>query len=314
MYRSILVPLDGSTFGEQALPLAIAVARRAGAALHLLHVHTPLASVYAEGAFFIDEALERDLKVRQQTYLESVTKRVKDVCAIPIHPTLVEGAIEPSIRSAAVGAAADLVVMTTHGRGPLARLWLGSVADALVRDLPVPLLLVRPGEGAIDFAQEPPLKHLLLPLDGEPLAEQMIEPAVALGSLSDADYTLLRVIRPIVPLAYPFSEGHTLGQVAQSMINQIDEFQNQVRKEATDYLERVAAGLRQRSLRVQTRVAVETQPAVAILSEAKPPAIDMIAVETHGRRGLKRLFLGSVADKVVRGAAVPVLVQRPAHP
>jgi nucleotide-binding universal stress UspA family protein len=204
--------------------------------------------------------------------------------------------------------------MTTHGRGPLARLWLGSVADALVRDLPLPLLLVHPAEGLVDLAHEPPLKHLLLPLDGEPLAEQMIEPAVALGTLTDADYTLLRVIKPVVPFAYPFAEGHTVGQVAQSMIDQLQRLQGEVRKEAADYLERVAAGLRARSLRVQTRVAVEAQPAVAILHEAKPPAVDVVALETHGRRGLKRLFLGSVADKVIRGSAVPVLVQRPAHP
>jgi nucleotide-binding universal stress UspA family protein len=61
-------------------------------------------------------------------------------------------------------------------------------------------------------------------------------------------------------------------------------------------------------------VAVEEQPGVAIIHEAKPPAIDVVALETHGRRGLSRLMLGSVADKVIRGATVPVLVHRPVHP
>src|SRR5438067_676921 len=112
---------------------------------------------------------------------------------------------------------ADLVVMTTHGRGPLGRLWLGSVADALVRDLAMPLLLVRPQETAPDFKREPLLKHLLLPLDGSPLAEQMLEPAVALGTLMEADYTLLRVIKPVVPIDDRL-EGTSAAQLAQSLL------------------------------------------------------------------------------------------------
>jgi nucleotide-binding universal stress UspA family protein len=62
---------------------------------------------------------------------------------------------------------------------------------------------------------------------------------------------------------------------------------------------------------VQTLVEIAEQPAAAILKEAKAPAMDMVALETHGRRGLSRLFLGSVANKVIRGASLPVLVHRP---
>jgi nucleotide-binding universal stress UspA family protein len=61
---------------------------------------------------------------------------------------------------------------------------------------------------------------------------------------------------------------------------------------------------------VQTRVLVHDQPASAILEEAKTHPSDLIALETHGRGGLARFFLGSVADKIVRGATVPVLVHR----
>ena len=87
--------------------------------------------------------------------------------------------------------------MTTHGRGPLTRFWLGSVADELVRRASVPLLLVRPHEGVPDLAQEPILQHLLIPLDGSELAEQVLEPAVALGTLMAADYSLLRIYGPL---------------------------------------------------------------------------------------------------------------------
>ena len=77
-------------------------------------------------------------------------------------------------------------------------------------------------------------------------------------------------------------------------------------------MERLAGPLRERRLRVETRVAVHPHAASAILEEARTHPCDLIALETHGRRGLPRLFLGSVADKVVRGAAVSVLVHRSA--
>jgi nucleotide-binding universal stress UspA family protein len=313
MYRSLLVPLDGSAFSEHALPLALSIARRARAELQLLHVHAPLAAVYAEGAFYLDSQLEDELKEHQKGHLDAVARRLKGPPDVRICPILHEGAVAPTIRAAAESTGAGLVVMTTHGRGPLARFWLGSVADQLVRELPMPLLLVRPGEAAAELGTEPVLKHLLLPLDGSPLAEEMIEPAVALGSLMDADYTLLRVVRPV--LAAPvIPDGATLNVATQSMIDQLAKLAGEVRQEAEAYLEGVAARLRARSLRVRTQVALESQPAVAILQEAVAPRIDAVALETHGRRGLARLFLGSVADKVIRGASVPVLVHRPAHP
>jgi nucleotide-binding universal stress UspA family protein len=313
MYRSILVPLDGSAFGEHALPLALSIARRAGAEVQLLHVHSPLVSIYPEGAFAVDTQLDHELKRRQQTYLEGVAQRLKGLADLRVHPVVLEGAIAPTIRATAESTGAGLVVMTTHGRGALARVWLGSVADHLIRDLPMPLLLVRPGESAAEFTPEPVLKHLLLPLDGSPLAEQMLEPAVALGSLMDATYTLLRVIRPVIPgPEAPDYAGVRLW--AEHLIAQMAKLEAEARKEAEAYLEAVAGRLRARSLRVQTRVAVEDQPAAAILHEAVPPAADAVALATHGRRGLARLFLGSAADKVIRGASVPVLVHRPLVP
>ena len=87
-------------------------------------------------------------------------------------------------------------MMTTHGHGPLSRFWLGSVADEMVRRATTPILLVRPHEKAIDLAAEPVLRHILIPLDGSALAEQVLGPAAALGSLLQCDdYTLLRVYR-----------------------------------------------------------------------------------------------------------------------
>jgi nucleotide-binding universal stress UspA family protein len=93
-------------------------------------------------------------------------------------------------------------------------------------------------------------------------------------------------------------------------MERIEKLHADLKKEAGEYLEKVAARLRSDGTKVQTRVAIEDQPGVAILANAKAP-IDMIAIETHGRGGLARLLLGSVADKVIRGSTLPVLVAKP---
>src|SRR5688500_4450672 len=121
MFRNVLVPLDGSAFGEHALPLALTVARRAGATLHLMHVHTPLAAVYLEGAAYFDESLEGDYKRHQEDYLAHVVRRVKEAAPVAVTPTLAQGEVAQAIEDTAARAGADLIVMTTHGRGPLGR-------------------------------------------------------------------------------------------------------------------------------------------------------------------------------------------------
>jgi nucleotide-binding universal stress UspA family protein len=193
--------------------------------------------------------------------------------------------------------------MTTHGRGPLSRFWLGSVADEFIRKTSVPVLLVRPKEGTLDLSQEPVVRRVLIPLDGSGLAEQILGPAVALGSLMNADYTLLRVVCP------PLFTVYDPAAVAVSPVDQTSL--EEERTQAQAYLDQVAQRLRARSLPVCTQVLVGMQPHQAILEEVQAQGVDLIALATHGRKGLTRLLLGSIADKLVRGAGVPVLVHRP---
>jgi nucleotide-binding universal stress UspA family protein len=312
MYRSILVPLDGSPFGEHALPLAFALARKASATLHLVHVHSPLAAVYLEGAGFLDESLDAHLIQQEQDYLDGVVRRLVSVAPVAVTSELLKGGVAHTLAEHAAQTRADLVVMTTHGRGALGRFWLGSVADELVRRLPMPLLLTRPHEGAPDFGIDPLPRYLLLPLDGTSLAEHMIDAALALARLTGVDVTLLRVLEPVLPGTYPV-EGFTVNEMTQSMVDRIERLQRQVAREAEEYLERVAHRFHEKGIRVRIQIAVEHQPAVAILRAAEADG-GMIALETHGRKGLARLLLGSVADKVIRGASVPVLVHRPLNP
>jgi nucleotide-binding universal stress UspA family protein len=311
MFRNLLVPLDGSAFGEHALPLAITIARRAGATLQLLHVHRPLSTIYLEGGWPIDDSLETSLRQQAEDYLNRTAERVRNGSRLDVTTTLVEGEVAPSIEAAAFKSAADLVVLTTHGRGRLGRFWLGSVADDLVRHLPVPTLLVRPGEGGADLGREVVLEHVLLPLDGSGLAEQILGPGIDLTTLMGGDLTLLRVIHPVFPMQGSFG-GTPLQVRVEALIGQIEEAQEALRQEALRYLTCVAERIRTPKMPVQTKVVAELQPAAAILHEVAVGRADVVALETHGRRGLSRLFLGSVADKVIRAASLPVLVQRPA--
>jgi len=307
MFRSVLVPLDGSGFAEQALPLALSMARHAGCPLRLLRVVPPLAD-YFFWAPMPGDPLEVELRAAHRTaaqgYLEDVVRRLRDAGAGSILCDVVEeeDGVSESIYADVVKTGADLVVLTSHGRGAVRRFWLGSIADKLVRSLPVPVLLVRPHEPALalDLRHEVVLKHLLLALDGSTLAERILEPALAVGKAMGTDFTLVRAIRPAWPALHPSWHG----------AQKIDE---QQRRTAEAYLETVANHLRAGGATVQTRVHFAEQPAVAILEEATLAGADLIALETHGRGGLTRLLLGSVADKVVRGSSIPVLVCRQGH-
>jgi nucleotide-binding universal stress UspA family protein len=307
MYHSLLVPLDGSTFGEQALPLALSLARRAGATLNVVQVHVPFALMSADS--IAPGTYEAEAKVRDQerAYLDGIVQRLTTGSSVPVTSALVEGpGVAELLNGHAAVTKADLIVMATHGRGPLSRFWLGSVADELVKRATTPLLFVRPQETAPDYTAEPVLRHLLVPLDGSLLAEHVLEPAIALGRWMQADYTLVRIYGPLVDTG--------LDPLSYSLVGGFEPSDEQLRAEANDYLNRVAERLQQQGINVQTHVALGPHPASAILDTAQRLGVDLIALATHGRRGLPRLLLGSVADKVIRGASTPVLVQRSPRP
>ena len=120
-----------------------------------------------------------------------------------------------------------------------------------------------------------------------------------------ATHPLLADLSPGAPIAS--REAHTI-------LQELQQLQDRARREAEQHLEGVAGRLRARGLLVQVHVVAEEQPAVAILRQTEAQGAGLIALETHGRRGLSRLLLGSVADKVIRGAHVPVLVRSPSRP
>jgi nucleotide-binding universal stress UspA family protein len=305
MFRTILVPLDGSVFGEHALPLAASVARRAGAVVRVVHAHAPADPKHPDWYMPADQRSDPEALKHQRDYLE---RAVQSLRAAGVHASaaLLEGSPAAALCEYVTAATVDLVVMTTHGRGPLSRFWLGSVADTLVRRLTAPLLLVRPKEGPADFATEVTFRRVLIPLDGSRHAEAILDPALALGQATDAAYTLIRVVEPIPVLGYDVFGYATAGTDVAVV--------DRVREQAATYLKGVAVRLQNRGLTVRTQVPVNLSTAGAILTEAEARGHDLIALETHGRGGPARLLLGSVADKVIRGADRPILVHRSPEP
>jgi nucleotide-binding universal stress UspA family protein len=291
MFRTILVPLDGTDYTEQALPVAQAIARRTGACLRLAHVHVPAVT----GEVF-DGPCDLECRVKERQALERIAKEVNAI-GIPATAELLDGPVIDTLAWFAERVGADLVVMTTHGRSLLTRALLGSVADSLVRHLTVPTLLIHP---VADMGRGAPVRHLLIALDGSPESEAMLPRALKLGEAMGAKFTLARVAEmevnydliPSAGVAVPYPDD-----VATRVAHTV----------ALDYLERLAAPLRARGLDVQTRVVDDPDPAAAIIEMGHALGCDLIALESHGRTGLARLVFGSVTDAVVRHGDTPVL-------
>jgi nucleotide-binding universal stress UspA family protein len=296
----ILVPLDGSEMAEQAVLVAVTLARRQGAALRLVHVHVPQPAdpIYVEGLPVIDDHLRTQRRHHELTYLERARDRL--AAGVSASVVLLDGPPAATLADHARATAATLIVMTTHGRRGFERAWLGSVAEEVIRTCPVPVLLVSArSEGAAgDF------RRIVVPLDGSPLSEGILEHALHLAPLrSSAELVLIDVVQR--------APSHTWledGPIASARAEQITATRVQ---EAQQYLDGVARTLTAEGARVQTRVRVASDVASAVVDATQAEEADLVALATHGRSGLKRLALGSVAERIVRETTTPILVFRP---
>lgn len=305
MYKSILVPLDGSSFAEQALPLAASFARHSGATLRLLQVLPPLADIYF-WAPTPGSQLERDLhnnfKTKAQTYLEGIAHRLSGKVKVTYDVRDEHIDIPEAIDAEVAKAAVDLVVMPSHGRGALKRFWLGSVADQVYRTAAVPVLLARPPveAGPANFDFEPQIHHILVTLDGSRQAEEVLESVMTAGFAMNGDLLLVRVV------PHPLPHIPTEEATESSFTGPIDD---RLRQDPARYLQAVAGILRAKGASVRTRLLASSEPAAAILEAAH--GIDLIAMQTRARRGVSRLIHGSVVDKVVQESTIPILINRP---
>ena len=300
-FRSIVLPLDGSAFAEQAIPAASAIARATGAKLRLVLVHRlpPPPNDPETAKLYV--SVELALRKSEREYLRAIARRLKDR-GILAAALVLDGPAGPTLVQWIGESAADLVVMTTHGRGALGRAAYGSVADQLVRSLEVPVLLVRPDPVDRGKDTEWMLREIVVGLDGSRTAEAALEPAAALAGTLQLPVTVVQVVTPLSVAAdppLPFPTGY------DARITEVR------RREALDYLEDVVEGLRQQGVGATAAAVIGDSPAATLVDLGRPERGVLLAVGTRGRGGVKRLMLGSVADKLVRGANVPVLVVPP---
>jgi nucleotide-binding universal stress UspA family protein len=297
VYKQILVPLDGSAFSESAIPLALALSAKTQADVQLMTVVEPIPA-------FAYEEWESAAREWSEEYLAAVAERISGAAGGKVTTALHSGHVVDTLVEAANAVGADLVVMATHGRGALSRAWLGSVADGFMRRAEIPVLFVRPEEGETP-APEPrkDFETILVPLDGTELSESALAHATEFGELFDCAYHLTRIVSYPIDIASPYLP-HTV-QMNQTVLAE-------AKADAADYLEERADSMRKRGLRVTTSVIVDAQAGHGILAEAEAVGCDLVAMATHGRKGVGRLVLGSAADKVLRGTQVPLLLYRPA--
>lgn len=306
MFRTILVPLDGSRFAEAALPIASRLARDGSSDLHLVLAHPLVPALVGMGEFAVPPTgLDEELRSQESSCLVKTAADLVLAGVGPVEYREVEGPAGPAVCDEAARLDADLVVMATHGRGAAGRLWHGSVADYVVRHLTVPILLVYADRAKTRLADSA-LRGILVALDLSKDSEAILEPVEELARLTQAPVTLMHVL--VGPV---FNVGR---YTVASPPGQHPANAEAAHAEAKRRLDGIATGLRKRGLLVTTRVTAGINAAWTLRDALKESRFDLIAMTTHGAGGLRRLWMGSVADKVVRGASKPVLVLRTRPP
>ncbi len=297
MAHTILVPLDGSAFAEQALEPAADIARRTGARLELATVYCSQMPVWrTAGAPVHDPRKDAERESELKRYLEQMASRVAHDLDVSATGVLLYGPAAETLARHVAERPPQLVVMTTHGRGGFSRVWLGSVAEELMRLADAPVLVLKSHERGPLHSFAP--KQILVPLDGSERAERVIEDAAWLSARDAVVFTLLRIVAP------PMTSPHPTIFPAGSSVDAAE-----ARAAAEDSLQLASSRLVARGFHVNGSVVVEAEVARAILSSCEE-GIDLIAMATHGFDPLRRLLVGSVADKVVRASPVPVLLRR----
>lgn len=292
MYTKLLIPLDGSTTAEQAIPHARPLVIKLGIPAELLMVidvaDLPAPS-RSTGNPPIDETLGR-----AKSYLGGIADSFADT---EVKWTIERGRPAEVIVQKAGQEPSTLISMATHGRSGLERWLLGSVTEKVLRATANPLFLIRArSDGA---AQDAALQTVVVPLDGSELAETILPDVVDLAARLGCAIVLLRV--------YQIPYSAFAGDHGQAMYN-IDLLLESLRDEAVAYLEEKTAQLTAQGAANVSYVAKEGLAADEIIAVAKNMPASLIAMCTHGRSGVKRWVLGSVTEIVVRHAGGPVLV------
>ncbi len=292
MIKKILVPLDGSDLAENALPYAEQIAMKTGAEVLLL------TSVYQDDSWAGQPAqVDHRWVPLIQTYLKS---KVGELQAKGVTATnsIASGPAAEAILARVADENVDLVAMSIHGRSGFKRWVFGSVAQKVFHGTYCPLLLVRPTSAAAKATNIPALKKILVPLDGSEQSLAVLPFIEDLGRALDASLVLLNVVIPLTTY------------VGAGFITPTGDFLHEQLTWSRQFLAGIVKEVEGRGVRASPVVVVGSG-ANEIVQAAHDAEADLIALSSHGRSGLARWAMGSVAEGVVHRTTLPCLIVRP---
>ena len=298
MYNKLLVTLDGSPLAESALHYAAELANTAGAEEVML-----LRFVEAWGAPGIQEA-DRYLGRSAKQLVESQTggkqlhsslfpSHARDPHGVQwISSPITQGGIAESILEFSDKHSVDMLMMSALGASGMVRWPIGPVAEKVLWSAKVPVLLVRPEGGVSQMPYR--VRRFLVPLDGSEPAEQALPQVEHFARAGQSEVSLL-FVQPIAEGARGLRESTNLGlglRCVDDISANLNSLASQLTNKGVKGLTKIRAG----------------HPAQQIIEEARAGHADVIVMSSYKPTGLPRWALGSVADQVVRGAPIPVLL------
>ncbi len=294
MFKHLLVPLDGSSLAEQALPAAAHLAQLLAARVTLLH----LVERHPPNEVHHDRHLKNAMEAG--AYLEEIKQRVfpGDVAVeCHVHTSEIDD-VARSIVEHIGELAPDLIVMCTHGHGGLRRWLFGSKAQQVIALEKTPILLIPPTQQAKPEFQ---CTHIVVPLDGNTEHEQGLRVATGLAQVCQAAQHLVFVIPTVSRLK---GEDAATGRLLPHTMAAILDMQQE---EAAEYLGCHIVALREAGLMVSAEVA-RGDPVTAIVAAVKSTQADLIVMGTHGKTGMDAFWSGSLTPLIADRSPVPLLL------
>ena len=301
MYTDILVPTDGSGFDREAILVALRIAERCAAKVRLVRVASTGAYFGLGASPEAVVATHRAIRAEQdaaRTELYALAAECRSISDATVTTDLEQGPIGDVLAGYAKRNNIDLIVISSHGRRGIARLSLGSVTDSLIRRTTIPVLVVKPCPSYLTPAATKDFHHIVVPLDGSALAEQILTRIVPLAKLEEAEITLLHVLTPS-------EEAHE-----NEHRRSVPWWDKKVAG-AKAYLTRRASAVRAQGVLATIDVVVGEFVPASITDYARRVGADLVAIATHGRGGFARMIHGSVADGVTKSAMSSILVFHP---
>jgi nucleotide-binding universal stress UspA family protein len=309
MYKKMLVPLDGSQLAEETLPYCRQLAGRLDLDLDFIHVCTPSEiQMFSIVRMYVEKTAE---SVRQQIQdIQTATAGKKGFRAIKVTGKVVTGYPAEEILKYANENKIDIILLATHGASGIRSWAVGSVAYQVLHASKVPVWLVRSGIPEEIVYDKWPRKTLLVPLDGSKLAESALEHAEALvkqRGTEIAEILLLSVFAPSIFSPSNFFLNEDPGSMAVNYSDIARQEADRAKENCEKYLKNIADRLVSKGITVRT-AAVLGDAAEEIIKYANTNPFQLIVMASHGRSGLRHLIFGSVAEKVILEAYVPIIV------